>query len=110
MAARCFCLQRTSLLHLALVDLSNCSIVRERRESIPPKWETQYRQISGAERLGSLALGVSMMKTSDLGTGDDRRRRRRPLLYWAVIRCVFPERIVNSVLLEIGNIFSQQPA
>jgi hypothetical protein len=35
---------------------------------------------------------------------------RSAVLDGAVIRCVFAERIMNPVLLVIGNVFSEQPA
>jgi hypothetical protein len=48
-----------------------------------------------------------MMKTSEPGTGDDRRRRRRPVLDAALVRRVFCERIMNPILVVIRDVFSQ---
>ena len=50
-----------------------------------------------------------MMKTAEPGTGDDHRRRRRPIFDGALIRRVFPKRIMNPILLVIGDVFSQEP-
>ena len=51
-----------------------------------------------------------MMQAAKPGTGDHHRRRRRPFLDGTMIRCVLVESIMNSVLLEIGNILSEQTA
>ena len=51
-----------------------------------------------------------MMETAEPGTGDDHRRRRRPVLDGALVRRIFRERIMDPILLVIGDIFSQQPA
>jgi len=48
-----------------------------------------------------------MMKTSEPGTGEDRRRRRRPVLDGALVRRVFCERIMNPILVVIRDVFSQ---
>ena len=48
-----------------------------------------------------------MMKTSEPGTGDDRRRRRRPVLDGALVRRAFCDRIMNPILLMIRDVFSQ---
>jgi hypothetical protein len=48
-----------------------------------------------------------MMKTSEPGSGDDCRRRRRPVLDGALVRRVFCERIVNPILVVIRDVFSQ---
>lgn len=51
-----------------------------------------------------------MMKTSKPGSGDHHRRRRRPALDRALVRRVFPERIMNPILVVIRDVFSQEPA
>ena len=60
--------------------------------------------------LRGLAPGVSMMKTSEPGAWDGHRRRRRPVLDRALVWRVFPERIMNPILVVIRDLFSQEPA
>lgn len=51
-----------------------------------------------------------MMKTSEPGTGDHYCCRRRPVIDRALVGRVFPERIMDSILVMIGDVFSQEPA
>jgi len=50
-----------------------------------------------------------MMKTSELGTRDDHRRRRRPVLDGTLVRRVFAQCIMNPVLVVIRDVFSHEP-
>lgn len=51
-----------------------------------------------------------MMKTSEPGTGDHCGRRRRPALDRALVGRIFPERIMDPILVVIGDVFSQEAA
>jgi len=51
-----------------------------------------------------------MMKTAEPATRDDCRRRRRPILGGALVRCVFAQCIMSPVLVVIRDVFSQEPA
>jgi len=51
-----------------------------------------------------------MMKTSEPGTGDHHGRRTRPALDRALVGRIFPECIMNPILVVIRNVFSEKPA
>jgi hypothetical protein len=51
-----------------------------------------------------------MMKTAEPGTRDHHRRRRRPVLGGALVRCVFAQCIMNPILVVIRDVFSKEPA
>ena len=50
-----------------------------------------------------------MMQTAQTRAGDYRRLRLRLLLDGPALRGVFVERVVNAVLLKVGNVFPNQP-
>ena len=50
-----------------------------------------------------------MMQTAEARAGDYCRLGTRLFLYWPAPRGVFVERVVNAVLLKVGNVFPDQP-
>jgi hypothetical protein len=51
-----------------------------------------------------------MMKSAEPWARDHDGRRRRPVFYRVAIRRVLVERIVNTVLLMVGDVFMNEPA
>lgn len=50
-----------------------------------------------------------MMQTAQARAGDHDRRRTRFPFDWPAMRCVFAERVVNAVLVKVGDVFPDQP-
>jgi hypothetical protein len=50
-----------------------------------------------------------MMKATEPGTGDHRRRRRGLAFHWPSIRRVLIEGIVNPVIVIVADIIANEP-
>ena len=51
-----------------------------------------------------------MMQPAQAGGGNNRRLRTRLLFDWPAMRRVFAKRVVNAVLLKVGDVFPDQPS
>ena len=48
------------------------------------------------------------MKTTQAGAGNHRRLRRRLILDWPAVRCVFAEAVVNTIVVKVGNVITDE--
>ena len=73
-------------------------------------WPTEHQlRRSGARALRSFAPAISMMKTAEPGTGDQRGGRRRLAFHWSSVRCVPIEGIVNPVDVMVVHVIANEP-
>ena len=71
--------------------------------------KNSIESVDASEPLRSCAPTISMMKATEPGTGDHRRRRRRLAFHWPSIRRVLIEGIVNPVVVIVADVIANEP-
>jgi len=74
-----------------------------------PDRKEQHRVDRRERVLRSFAPAIAMMKATEPGTGDHRRRRRRLAFHCPSIRRVLVEGIVNPVVMMIVHVIANKP-
>jgi hypothetical protein len=74
-----------------------------------PDRKQQHRVDRHERALRSFAPAIAMMKATEPGTGDHRRRRRRLAFHWPPIRRILIQGIVNPVVVIVADVIANQP-
>ena len=74
-----------------------------------PDRKQQHRVDRHERALRSFAPAIAMMKATEPGTGDHRRRRRRLAFHWPPIRRILIQGIVNPVVVIVADVIANEP-
>jgi hypothetical protein len=74
-----------------------------------PDRKQQHRVDRHERALRSFAPAIAMMKATEPGTGDHRRRPRSLAFHWPSFRRILIQGIVNPVVVIVADVIANEP-